>query len=150
MAQGYRACFPTLKELGIGFVAYSPLGRGFLSGKIRSLDDLAPDDWRRQSPRFQGSNFARNLAVIEAVRAIATAKECTMAQLAMAWVLKTAPGSVALTGATSTDQLDENIRALEVGLTENDLTSIDAVSPKGAFSGDSWPTGSVGARIDNQ
>jgi aryl-alcohol dehydrogenase-like predicted oxidoreductase len=140
--------FPTLRELGIGLVAYSPLGRGFLSGKIRSLDDLAPDDWRRQSPRFQGENFARNLQVLDEVNRLAAARSITPAQLALAWIISQGPSAVPLNGATNIEQLEENVRALDVQLSARDLESIDAFSPKGAFRGASWPAGSVGAKID--
>jgi aryl-alcohol dehydrogenase-like predicted oxidoreductase len=137
---------PTLRELGIGLVAYSPLGRGFLSGKIRSPDDLASDDWRRQSPRFQGENFARNLQVLDEVKRLAHANAITSAQLALAWII--AQGAVPLNGATSIEQLEENVRALDVQLSPHDLAAIEAVSPKGAFSGASWPAGSVGEKVD--
>lgn len=142
--------FGVLKELGIGLVPYSPLGRGFLTGKIRSIDDLAPDDWRRVSPRFQGENFARNLAVVDRVRALATQKGCTTAQLALAWVLAQGDFIVPLQGATTMAQLDENLGALEVRLTRGDLAGLDSISPKGAVAGDSWPAGSVGARVDRE
>lgn len=143
-----EAIFPVLRELGIGFVAYSPLGRGFLSGRIRSLDDLAPDDWRRTSPRFQGENFARNLKVLDEVNRLAASRGLTPAQLALAWIQASAPNAVALNGATTVAQLEENVQALSVSLSAADLARIEELSPKGAFSGDSWPAGSVGARVN--
>jgi aryl-alcohol dehydrogenase-like predicted oxidoreductase len=142
------AVLPLLCELGIGFVCYSPLGRGFLTGKIRSLDDLAPDDWRRLSPRFQGENFKKNLDVVDRVNAIATGKGCTTAQLALAWLSAQGEMIVPLQGATSISQLEENIGALEVRLTREDLESIERVAPKGIAAGEAWPEGSVGAQVD--
>lgn len=142
--------FGVLRELGIGLVPYSPLGRGFLTGKIRSIDDLAADDWRRVSPRFQGDNFAKNLAVVDRVRALAEEKGCTTAQLALAWVLAQGDFVVPLQGATTTEQLDENIGALNVNLSQEDLAGLDEIAPKGAVAGDSWPAGSVGARVDRE
>lgn len=140
--------FETLNELGISFVNYSPLGRGFLSGQIRSIDDLAEDDWRRHSPRFQGENFARNLAIVDAVQKVAQAKGCTLAQLALAWC-RAAPASVTpLNGATTIAQLEENAAVLDLHLTAQDLAAIERAAPAEAFGGQSWPEGSVGARVD--
>lgn len=140
--------FPLLRELGIGFMPYSPLGRGFLTGRIRSIDDLAQDDWRRHSPRFQGENFERNLAVVDQVRAIADRKGCSLAQLALAWVRAAQLAVVPLSGATEIGQLEENAAALNIRLTRAELDAIEAVSPRGAFAGMSWPEGSVGAQVD--
>ena len=126
---------PTIRELGIGFVAYSPLGRGFLTGRIRSVDDLAPDDYRRTTPRFQGENFQKNLELVDRVKEIATRKKCTPSQLALAWVLAQGEDIVPLFGTKRRQYLEENIRALEVELTPSDLEEIDEVAPKGAFAG---------------
>ena len=126
---------PLCRELGIGFVAYSPLGRGFLTGRIRSVDDLAPDDYRRTTPRFQGENFQKNLELVDRVKEIATRKKCTPSQLALAWVLAQGEDIVPLFGTKRRQYLEENIRALEVELTPSDLEQIDEVAPKGAFAG---------------
>ena len=126
---------PLCRELGIGFVAYSPLGRGFLTGRIRSVDDLAPDDYRRTTPRFQGENFQKNLELVDRVKEIATRKKCTPSQLALAWVLAQGEDIVPLFGTKRRQYLEENIRALEVELTPSDLDEIDEVAPKGAFAG---------------
>ena len=126
---------PLCRELGIGFVAYSPLGRGFLTGRIRSVDDLAPDDYRRTTPRFQGENFQKNLELVDRVKEIATRKKCTPSQLALAWVLAQGEDIVPLFGTKRRQYLEENIRALEVELTPSDLEEIDEVAPKGAFAG---------------
>lgn len=140
---------PALAELGIGFLPYSPLGRGFLTGAIKTIDDLAEDDWRRHSPRFQGENFQKNLDLVARVRAIAADKGVTPAQLALAWILAQAPPSIVpFQGATRTTELDENVRAADVRLTDEELARIDAVAPRGAGAGASWPEGSPGAAID--
>lgn len=137
-----------LRDLGVALVPYSPLGRGFLTGTIRSIDDLAPDDWRRNSPRFQGENFARNLAIVDELKIIAKSKGCTLAQLALAWLRTRAPFVVPICGPTTIAQLEENASALAVRLTENECEAIEHVSPLTAFSGHSWPAGSVGAAVD--
>ncbi|HZJ53459.1 MAG TPA: aldo/keto reductase, partial [Myxococcaceae bacterium] len=129
---------PTLRELGIALVAYSPLGRGFLSGRFRSLDDLAPDDWRRTNPRFQGENFARNLAVADQVRQIAQEKGCTPAQLALAWVLGRGKDVVPIPGTSSVARLKENAGSIRVRLTPSDLERLDQMSPRGAAVGDRY------------
>jgi aryl-alcohol dehydrogenase-like predicted oxidoreductase len=126
---------PTLRELGIALVAYSPLGRGFLAGRFKSPDDLAPDDWRRGNPRFQGANFARNLDVVEQVTALAREKGCTPAQLALAWVLARGPDVVPIPGTSSITRLEENVAAAGVTLTPEDLARIEAVAPKGIAAG---------------
>ncbi|MFJ3791344.1 aldo/keto reductase [Kitasatospora sp. NPDC090091] len=126
----------TLTELGIGLVAYSPLGRGFLSGAITSPDDFAADDFRRTDPRFQGENFNRNLAVVDEVRRIAAAKNVTPSQLALAWVLHR--GAVAIPGTKRRRYLEENIAASTVTVTPDDLAAIDAVAPHGIVSGDRY------------
>lgn len=119
------------RELGIAFVAYSPLGRGFLSGQIKSVDDLAPDDYRRTAPRFQGENFARNLELVKRIQEIATAKGCTASQLALAWVVAQGENIIALAGTKRRKYLEENAGALEVRLNAADLRRIDEVLPAG-------------------
>jgi aryl-alcohol dehydrogenase-like predicted oxidoreductase len=132
-------------ELGVGFVAYSPLGRGFLTGAIRSPEDFEPDDYRRLSPRFQGENFARNLALVDAVHAIAKDKRCTPGQLALAWVLTRDPQLVAIPGTKRRKYLEENVAALDVVLSADELARIDAVFPADAAAGDRYPSASMGA-----
>jgi aryl-alcohol dehydrogenase-like predicted oxidoreductase len=127
------------RELGIGFVAYSPLGRGFLTGAIRRFEDLAPDDYRRHSPRFQGENFARNLALVERVHALARARRCTPAQLALAWVLARGDDVVPIPGTKRRDRLEENAGALDVALGAGELAEIDAIAPRGVASGERYP-----------
>lgn len=127
--------FATCEELGIGFVPYSPLGRGFLSGEIRSIDDLAPDDFRRSNPRFTGENFRKNLDLVEAVKAIAADKGVTAAQLALAWVMAQGEHLVPIPGTRRIRTLEENVAATEITLTEEDLRRIESVFPKGAASG---------------
>jgi aryl-alcohol dehydrogenase-like predicted oxidoreductase len=117
------------RALGVGFVAYSPLGRGFLTGQIRRFEDLAPDDYRRLSPRFQGENFQRNLDLVAQVRAIAVAKGCTPGQLALAWVLARGNDIVPIPGTKRRGYLEENVGALGVVLTAEDLRRIDEVAP---------------------
>lgn len=129
----------TTRELGIGFVAYSPLGRGFLSGAIRSIDDLAADDFRRMSPRFQGDNFAKNLAVVDKVREIAAEKQVTSAQLALAWVLAQGTDIVAIPGTTNRRHLAQNIEVEEITLQQRDLDAIEAIAPRGVASGERYP-----------
>lgn len=128
-----------VRELGIGFVAYSPLGRGFLTGEIRSIDDLAPDDWRRTNPRFSGANFQRNLDLVEDVKAIAASKSCTAAQLALAWVLAQRDDIVPIPGTKRRRYLEDNIGALEVRLTPEDLAQIDRILPPGRAAGTRYP-----------
>lgn len=131
-------------ELGVTFVSYSPLGRGFLTGRYRSLDDLADDDWRRNNPRFQGENFQRNLDVVDAVRALAESKGCTPAQLALAWVIRH-PQVVSIPGTTQRERLEQNLGALEVSLSEADLAKIEEVAPKGFAEGTRYPEASMAA-----
>jgi aryl-alcohol dehydrogenase-like predicted oxidoreductase len=130
---------PTCRELGIGFVAYSPLGRGFLTGRFRSFDDLPADDYRRNSPRFQGENFGRNLELVARVAAIARRKKCTPSQLALAWVLAQGDDIVPIFGTKRRGYLEENIAALEIELTPGDLEEIDAVAPRGVAAGERYP-----------
>jgi aryl-alcohol dehydrogenase-like predicted oxidoreductase len=129
---------PTVRELGIGFVAYSPLGRGFLTGQINSSDDFAPDDFRRNNPRFQGDNFQRNLDLVARVREIATAKGCAPGQLALAWVLAQGDDIVPIPGTKRVEYLEENLGAADVTLTADELARIDAAAPKGAASGERY------------
>jgi aryl-alcohol dehydrogenase-like predicted oxidoreductase len=129
------------ERLGIGIVPYSPLGRGFLTGAIKTADDFAADDYRRLNPRFQGENFTRNLALVEKVRALAAAKGCSAAQLALAWVLAQGPHIVPIPGTRRVRNLDENIGALEVHLTALELAEIDAVFPLGVSAGARYPEG---------
>jgi aryl-alcohol dehydrogenase-like predicted oxidoreductase len=132
------------RELGIGFVPYSPLGRGFLTGTITRPEDFAADDYRRMSPRFQGENFAKNLALVDRVRAIATELHCTPAQLALAWVLAQGPDIVPIPGTKKRRYLDENVGALAIRLTPAHLRAIDAVFTINAAAGDRYPAASMG------
>ncbi len=129
---------PTVRELGIAFVAYSPLGRGFLTGAFKTFDDLPADDWRRNAPRFQGENFARNLDLVARIQQLAAAKGCTPGQLALAWVLAQGPDIVPIPGTKRIKYLDENLGALDVRLAPADLDEINAVFPAGAASGDRY------------
>ena len=122
-------------RLGIGFVPYSPLGRGFLTGAIKSPDDFGPDDYRRGSPRFQGGNFAKNLALVDKVRELAKGKGCTPSQLTLAWVLAQDPHIVPIPGTKRITYLDENIGALDVALDRADLAAIDAIFPRDVAAG---------------
>ncbi|MFJ5637281.1 aldo/keto reductase [Streptomyces goshikiensis] len=132
----YDGVLDTLRELGIGLVAYSPLGRGFLSGAITTPEDFAADDFRRTDPRFQGENFARNLAVVDQVRRLAADKGVTPSQLALAWTLSR--GAVPIPGTKRRRYLEENLAATAVTITAEDLAAIDAVAPHGAVSGDRY------------
>ena len=125
----------TCERLGIGFVPYSPLGRGFLTGAFKSPDDFAADDYRRSNPRFQGENFARNLALVDTVQSLAREKACTPAQLALAWVLAQGEHIVPIPGTRRVRNLEENIGALQVHLDDADLAAIDAVFPLGVATG---------------
>ena len=129
---------PTVRELGIGYVAYSPLGRGFLTGQIKSPDDFPEDDFRRFHPRFTGENFAKNIALVREVEAMAREKGCTTAQLALAWVLAQGEDVVPIPGTKHVRYLDENIGALEVRLTDEDLQRLDAILPPGAAAGERY------------
>ena len=136
---------PTLRELGIGFVPYSPLGRGFLTGAIASPDDFAPDDFRRISPRFQGENFAKNLELVEQVKAIANEKGITAGQLALAWLLAQGDNIVPIPGTKRRKYLEENIGAATVTLTAEDINRINAVAPQGIAAGDRYPAQNMSA-----
>lgn len=130
---------PTLRELGIGLVAYSPLGRGFLTGAIRSVDDLAEDDWRRSNPRFQGENFQRNLDLVGAIHTLADGKGVTPAQLALAWVLARGDDIVPIPGTTRPERIDENIGALDLTFSDEELARLDEIAPLGAAAGTRYP-----------
>ena len=130
---------PTCRELGIGFVAYSPLGRGFLTGQIKRFEDFAADDYRRISPRFQGPNFTKNLDLVRRVEEIAAEKSCAPAQLALAWVLAQGEDIVPIPGTKRRKYLEENVAALDVKLTKEDLRRIDEVLPAGAAVGLRYP-----------
>ncbi|MFL5481473.1 MAG: aldo/keto reductase [Gemmatimonadaceae bacterium] len=132
-----------LRALNIGFVAYSPLGRGFLTGQIKTVDDLADDDFRKHHPRFQGENFQKNLDLVARVEEIAAEHNCTAAQLALAWVLAQGDDIVPIPGTRHPERLEENVAALAVVLSENDLRRIDTAAPKGATAGDRYPEGGM-------
>ncbi len=132
---------PTCRELGIAFVAYSPLGRGFLTGRFQRFEDLAPDDYRRTVPRFQGANFQKNLDLVRKVEEIAGEKHCTPAQLALAWLLAQGEDIVPIPGTKRRSRLEENIGALGVTLTPAELRQLEAVAPKGGVAGDRYPAG---------
>jgi aryl-alcohol dehydrogenase-like predicted oxidoreductase len=129
---------PTVRELGIGYVAYSPLGRGFLTGQIKSPDDFPDDDFRKFHPRFQGENFAKNIALVHEVEAMAKEKGCTTAQLALAWVLAQGEDIVPIPGTKRRTYLEENAAAAEIELTPEDLARLDELFPRGAASGDRY------------
>jgi len=130
---------PTLRELGIGLVAYSPLGRGFLTGQLKSPDDFAADDYRRNSPRFMGENFQKNLDLVEKIKAIATGKGITPGQLALAWVLAQGDAIVPIPGTKRRKYLEENVAAGSVAITADEMAAIAAVLPRGAASGERYP-----------
>jgi aryl-alcohol dehydrogenase-like predicted oxidoreductase len=127
------------RELGIGFVAYAPLGRGFLAGTITTLDDLVPEDHRRASPRFQGGNLERNLAIVAGLREIASDKGCTPAQLCLAWLLHHDPPLVPIPGTKRRTYLEENVRAAEIRLDPDDLRRLDEIASPGVAVGDRYP-----------
>ncbi|HET6924673.1 MAG TPA: aldo/keto reductase, partial [Candidatus Saccharimonadales bacterium] len=129
----------TVRELAIGFVAYSPLGRGFLTGQIKSPEDLEEGDFRRQNPRFQGENFQKNLELVDKVKEIANEKGCTPGQLALAWVMAQGEDIVPIPGTKHVKYLQENLGAVDVALTDEDLKRLDEVAPKGATAGDRYP-----------
>jgi len=127
------------EELGITFVAYSPLGRGFLTGELKSPDDLAPDDWRRHNPRFQGENFQKNLALVEELENLARDKGTTPAQLALAWLLTRSNRVVPIPGMRRIERLEENAAAADITLTENELHRLELIAPVGAAAGTRYP-----------
>jgi aryl-alcohol dehydrogenase-like predicted oxidoreductase len=129
---------PTVRELGIGFVAYSPLGRGFLTGAFTKPEDLPEGDYRRVSPRFQGENFAKNLALVEKVRQLAAEKKCEPAQLALAWLLAQGDDIVPIPGTKKRAYLEQNVAAIDVHLTPVDLASLDEIAPKGVAAGERY------------
>ena len=131
---------PTVRELGIGYVAYSPLGRGFLTGRFESPEDLPDDDWRRDNPRFRGENFRKNLELVDEVREIAGEKRVTPAQLALAWLLHREGPVVPIPGTTSPEHLEENAAALEIDLGEENLARIERAAPVGPPPGTATPT----------
>jgi aryl-alcohol dehydrogenase-like predicted oxidoreductase len=141
---------PLLHDLHVGFLPYSPLGRGFLTGRIRRPDDLAPDDWRRHSPRFQGENFTRNLKLVARIHELAETKGVAPAQLALAWILHKGDGIVPIQGATRDSELVENLRASEITLSGAEMAAIDAAAPLGAAAGDAWPSDAPGAVHDRE
>jgi aryl-alcohol dehydrogenase-like predicted oxidoreductase len=134
---------PLCNELGIGFVAYSPLGRGFLAGRFRRLEDLAADDWRRNSPRFQGENFAKNLALVEKIEDLAAEKDCTPSQLALAWLLAQDDRIVPIPGTTSLDRLEQNIGAARIVRDDSEIAAIDAIAPQGVAAGPRYTEASL-------
>jgi aryl-alcohol dehydrogenase-like predicted oxidoreductase len=134
---------PTCRELGIGFVPYSPLGRGFLTGRFTRFEDLPEDDFRRRQPRFQGDNFQKNLDLVRHVEEVASRKGCTPAQLALAWLLHQGDDIVPIPGTTRVENLEDNIGALGVTLTKRDLERIDAVFPKGVAAGERYLAGGM-------
>jgi aryl-alcohol dehydrogenase-like predicted oxidoreductase len=131
--------FPVLAELGIGFVPYSPLGRGFLTGQIRSVDDFADDDFRRHSPRFQGENFTRNLELVDRVKELADRKQCTPGQLALAWLLAQGEHIVPIPGTKKRERLRENLGAVDVELGADELQLLDQLAPAGSTAGARYP-----------
>lgn len=134
---------PLCRELGITFVPYSPLGRGFLTGRFKSPDDLAPGDWRRNQPRFQGENFQRNMDLVHRIEDMAAEKRCKPSQLALAWVLAQGEDLVPIPGSSRRTHLEENLAALEISLAAGELNRIDEAAPKGATAGDRYPEGGM-------
>jgi aryl-alcohol dehydrogenase-like predicted oxidoreductase len=130
---------PALRELGIGFVAYSPLGRGFLTGQIKSPDDFAIDDYRRNSPRFQGENFTRNLHLVDKIKEIASRKGITAGQMALCWVMAQGNDIVPIPGTKRRKYLEENITAASVVISDSELTEISRALPQGAAAGERYP-----------
>jgi aryl-alcohol dehydrogenase-like predicted oxidoreductase len=135
---------PLCRELGITFVAYSPLGRGFLTGRFQSPADIPPSDWRHNNPRFQGENFAQNLALVRRLEEIATKKGCSAAQLALAWLVSR-PDVVPIPGSTRRSRVEENAKAVDVQLTAEDLAEIETVAPKGIAAGTRYPAAGMAA-----
>jgi aryl-alcohol dehydrogenase-like predicted oxidoreductase len=135
---------PTLEELGIALVAYSPLGRGFLGGRFRKLDDLAAGDWRRGNPRFEGENFEKNLALADRITELAASKKVTPAQLALAWLLNRRDDVVPIPGTSNPQRLEENARAADIELSDREIDAIEQVAPKGAVLGKRYDAESIG------
>ena len=133
----------TCRELGIAFVAYSPLGRGFLTGRYRTIDDLAADDWRRNNPRFQGANFQKNLDLVDKVGELAKAKGSTPAQLALAWLLTRGEHVIPIPGSTRIERVEENAGATRVTLSAEDIRALDALAP--TVAGERYPEGGMRA-----
>ncbi len=129
----------TIRELGIGLVAYSPLGRGFLTGRFKSIDDFEPNDYRKSSPRFQGENFGKNLQLVDKVKELASARGITPGQLALAWVMSQGDDIIPIPGTTKAKHLDENVSSVEINLSADELAQIDAIIPKGSVSGLRYP-----------
>jgi len=134
---------PTIRELGIGFVPYSPLGRGFLTGRFRSIDDLPADDYRRNSPRFQGENFQKNLDLVNHIEQLARRKGCTPSQLVLAWLLAQGRDIAPIPGTKRVKYLEENVGAMDVQLDAEDLARIDAIAPRGVAAGLRYPEGGM-------
>lgn len=132
---------PTCVELGVGFVPYSPLGRGFLTGQIKKFEDLAADDYRRHTPRFQGENFQKNLDLVARINDLAQQKHCTASQLALAWVLAQGDTIVPIPGTKRVQYLEENLGALDISLSTDELAQLDEIAPKGATAGSRYPVG---------
>lgn len=135
----------TCRDLGIAFVAYSPLGRGFLTGQIRTFEDLEANDYRRHSPRFQGENFEKNLQLVKKIEELAAQKGCSAAQLALAWVVAQGEYIFPIPGTKRIQYLEENVGALQVSLSPQELQDIDAIAPRGAAAGTRYPEASMGA-----
>ena len=134
----------TCRELGIGFVPYSPLGRGFLTGQIQKFDDLAPDDYRRHTPRFQGENFQKNLDLVIRINDLAKQKRCTPGQMALAWVLAQGDDVVPIPGTKRVNYLEENLGALDLNLTSDERAQLDEIAPKGVAAGNRYPEAMMG------
>ncbi len=135
--------FPTIRELGIGFVAYSPLGRGFLTGRYRSFEDLEPNDWRRHNPRFQGENFTKNLQLVDKLNELAARKNVKASQLAIAWVMARGQDLVPIPGTKHVKYLEENTAAVSIQLSPEELREIDTIAPKGVAAGTRYPEGAM-------
>jgi aryl-alcohol dehydrogenase-like predicted oxidoreductase len=136
---------PTLRSLGIGFVPYSPLGRGFLTGQIKSPSDLAPGDWRANSPRFQGENLQRNLDLVKKIEQLAARKGCTPSQLELAWVLAQGDDMAPIPGTKRRKYLEEDVAAEKIVLSSADLAEIDVIAPRGVAAGDRYDAGGMRA-----
>jgi aryl-alcohol dehydrogenase-like predicted oxidoreductase len=134
---------PTCRELGIGFVPYSPLGRGFLTGRFRKFEDLPADDYRRNQPRFQGANFQKNLDLVAHLEQVAKQKRCTPSQLALAWLLAQGDDLVPIPGTKRVQYLEENVGALDVQLSAEDLRRIDEIAPQGVAAGSRYSEGGM-------